>query len=244
MSREALLSPDVREHCVRRLVRSLHEELRGRLCHAVAQRGFELSEDWSLPRLMHVHPWLCEGEFYHIDVSHLGAVVHLSLGLPAGDEIALARELCAYGRKLAPAFGHSSEPPFDDYYRDHAIHLAALAGEETDRAIAHFRMKADAARHSDGDTRPAEVLVNLLLRLNRTSEALAAAREHLDVCSDQPLSCPSLMELCQRANDFGSLAEVARARHDLVNYVAARLVQFQSKTGEVRIPLVAAGHNA
>ena len=46
--------------------------------------------------------WLFQDDFYHIDVSHLGAVVQMSVHLPPGEELDLARELCAYGERLAP----------------------------------------------------------------------------------------------------------------------------------------------
>jgi hypothetical protein len=65
------------------------------------------------------------------------------------------------------------------------------------------------------------VLVNLLLRLDRPAEALAVAQEHLATAgSERPLTCPSVLELCQKADDYRALAEAAQQRGDPVHYLA------------------------
>ena len=57
-------------------------------------------------------------------------------------------------------------------------------------------------------TFPAEILVNLLLRLDRPKEALAVARKHLARLGDQRVSCPSIVDLCRQTGDYQTLAEV------------------------------------
>lgn len=86
--------------------------------------------------------------------------------------------------------------------------------------MAHFRAKAEQADPKEIGTYPAEVLVNLLLRLNRQQDALATARKFLSHVSDGRLSCPNLVELCQQTLSFGTLAEVARENNNPVNFLA------------------------
>jgi hypothetical protein len=144
----------------------------------------------------------------------------MSIYLCPGEELNKARELCEYGQRLSPRFRYATEPPFDDQYRDYGIYLASLAGDQVEEAIAHFRAKVDKADPETDGTRPAEVLVNLLLRLDRPEEALAVARRFLASADQRPLTCPGITELCQRTKDFKTLAEVAREQGDPVHFVA------------------------
>src|SRR5262249_13486138 len=141
-------------------------------------------------------------------------------GREEGEELGLARELCEYGQRLSGAFRNPGEPPFEDTYKDYGVYLAALAGEGTEEAVAHFRAKAEANPVEEAGTGPAEVLVQLLQRLDRPAEALAAARRHL-AAADGRLGY--LADLCQRAGDFGTLAEVAREQGNAVQFVAGLL---------------------
>ncbi len=70
------------------------------------------------------------------------------------------------------------------------------------------------------DTYPAEVLVNLLLRLERPQEALAVARQYLAGADERRIRCPGIVDLCQRVQDFRTLAEVAREQNNPVHFVA------------------------
>jgi hypothetical protein len=218
-------APEVRIYCIQRLVQALHAELLERLKADVArQEGSPPATD-SIRELMVGRDWLFADEFYHIDVSHLSSVAQMSLNLPRCDELRLARELCLYGERLSPRFQYASEAPFDNQYRDYGIYLAILAGENVEEGLAHFRAKAENADPENDGTFPAEVLVNLLLRLERPAEALAVARRHLAGVTGRPLSCPGVAELCQQAGDYAALAEVAREQGDPVHYLAGLLAR-------------------
>jgi hypothetical protein len=220
---------EVREYCLKRLVRSLYAELYERLkAEVVRTKGAEPAAT-SVRGLMVENPGLFEDEFYHIDVSHLSAVVQMSGYLPAGEEIALARELCEYGQRLSPRFQQQSEPPFEDMYRDHAVYLDVIAGQDIEKGLDHFRAKVVNADPEAAGTRPAEVLVNLLLRLKRPDEALEVARRHLANTDNRQLMCPSISELCEKANNFRALAEVAQEQADPVHYLAALLAEKQNQ---------------
>lgn len=212
--------PEVRLHCVRQLVRALHRELRERLAADVERHEGTLPVGDSVRGLMAGRDYLFADEFAHIDTSHLGAVVQMSTVLEPGDEMEMARELCAYGQRLSPRLRYQSDPPFDDQYRDYGVFLAILAGDQVEEGLLHFRAKADQADPETVGTYPAEVLVNLLLRLGRPAEALAVARRYLAGVDNRRLTCPGISELCQQVRDYRTLAEVAREQGDPVHFVA------------------------
>ena len=220
---DVAMPADVRAYCLKRLVRALYNELHERLRGEIARHEGTPPEEPTVVGLMKGRDWLFEDNFYHIDMSHLSAVVQMSIYLARGDEIALARELCAYGQRLSPQFRQQGDPPFEDMYRDYAAYLAILTGEDVEKNLGHFRSKAEDAEPEIAGTRPAEVLVNLLLRLERPAEALAVARRHLAQADNRPLICPGIAELCQRAGDYRTLADVSRERNDPVNFVAGLL---------------------
>jgi len=124
-----------------------------------------------------------------------------------------------YVQMLAPMFHYRGEPPFEDPYTDHAVYLRALLGEDVDAAIAHFREKARAAQVS-GDPAPAEVLIDLLVRLDRNEEAIGASLEFFPDSSSAPTSCPSVLQLCQIAGDYDRLRNLARERGDILSFAA------------------------
>ena len=213
------LSSDVplRLECIRLLIKALHDQLRERLGNDFTSRG--LGEPATIPEMLRDE--LFAEDAYHIDVSHLSSVAQMSLELPPGDaSLPAARELCEYGARLSPGFRGAGDSPFEQPYHDYGIYLAILAGENVESGVEHFEMKA-AAEIGDGNTFPAEVFINLLLRLDRLPEALAAAKRFLaDVPDDSGLSCPGVTELARRAGDYAALADAARAKGDAVTFLA------------------------
>jgi hypothetical protein len=135
----------------------------------------------------------------------------------------MARELCAYGAKLTGRFIGEETPPFENGYSDYEIYLSILAGEEVEKGLAHFHQKVAATDLEEIGTYPAEVLVNLLLRLERGKEAVTVARKYLARAEGRPLTCPNLNELCQRFRVYDTLAEVAKEQGDVVHYLAGRI---------------------
>jgi hypothetical protein len=227
---ELPFAPEVRQACVKRLVRALHRELVERLRAEIArQQSFEPTGT-TVAELIAGRDWLFADDFYHIDLSHLSSTVQMATQLDAGEELKLARDLCAYGKRLSPRFRQQTDPPFENGYEDYDRYLAILTGEDVEGGLAHFRAKADTADPETVGTLPAEVLVNLLLRLNRPAEALAVARKHLAPVGDQyRLSCPGIVELCQRTNNYGVLADVAREQGNPVNFVAGLIAASGAK---------------
>ncbi len=217
---EVPFGPDVKGYCVKRLISTLHGELMERLKAEIAHKQGFAPTGSSIPELIAGRDWLFADDCYHIDISHLSSVVQMSTQLEACPELKLARELCAYGKGLSPRFQFNSDPPFDKQYHDYDAYLSILTGEDVEGGLAHFHKKAAEADPETVGSFPAEVLVNLLLRLDRPKEALAVARKYLAALGEQRLSCPSIVDLCKQTGDYQVLAEVAREQGNLVNFVA------------------------
>lgn len=216
---------------VRALVRALYNELRHRLTAEITHRfsippaGADAPPDTPgvVAKLIAERDYLFEDEAYHIDTSHLSSVVQMSMHLKPCLELNLARELCQYGKKLQGRFVGEDSPPFDGGYADYEVYLSILAGDRVEEGLAHFRNKLETADPEEVGTYPAEVLVNLLLKLGRGREAVEVARKHLTQSEGRQLTCPNLNELCQRFGAYEALAEAAKQHGDLVHFLAGRI---------------------
>ncbi len=178
-------------------------------------------ENASLRELMAGRAWLFEGNSSYADSTHLSVLLRFTPELEHREPLRMAAEMAEYGRCLAPMFHFRGDPPFEDTYGDHAVYLRALLGEEVDKAIAHFRNKAAETAAVPRDNAPAEVLIELLVRLGRYGEAIEASLEFFANSGETPPSCASAMQLCQMEGDYRQLRKLARDRGDLLAYTAA-----------------------
>jgi hypothetical protein len=212
-----------REDCVNLLVRSLHGELLESLRRTIAENEGKASESRSILELVSGRDWLFGEWAYYVDTSHLVSTIRLSADLKDREMLNLAVELTEYGKLLSHHFHYRGDPPFENIYTDYGIYLRALLGEDVDGAIEHFRGKVEASDPEQVGSGPAEVLVGLLARLGRFQEAIQLSIERLAEAGPDQLSCPSLIQLCQLAGDFGQLRKLALERGDLLNFTAAML---------------------
>lgn len=207
--------------CISLLVRGLHEQLRERLRNELASRDEVVPADATIPAMMAGRAWLFEDNSYHIDTSHLSSITQMALELPSGPEVGKARDLCWYGEHLADHFRHDSDAPFDKGYADYRHILEIYDGVDVEVNLAYFRDKIEPGI-AEGNTLPAEVVVNLLLRLDRKGEAVETAKRYLAEVG-RPMMCPGVYELCRDAGDFEGLAEMAKRRGDGVTFLAAKM---------------------
>lgn len=209
--------------CIARLVATVHEQLVASLRADIARHGQPLPpEGASISSLIEGRPWLFDEDNYHIDVSHLSAVVRMAFWATDRDVLGQAIELTDYGRRLSERHRYPGDPPFENTYEDISSYLRALRGEGLDQAIAHL---TQAARDAEpGESLPAQVLVRLLEHTGRLDEAIDASAQWLaDVPESAQVACSTLPELCARAGRLDRLAQIARDRGDLVHYTAALL---------------------
>ncbi len=210
-----------RQHCLRLLVRTLYGQLTAALKETIAAVEGATANDASLAELIAGRPWLFEGTSSYADSTHLTTLLRFTPELEDAEGLRMAAEMADYGRCLAPMFHFRGDPPFEDTYADHAVYLRALLGEGVDGAIGHFKIKVIETGAAPMDTTPAEVLIELLVRLGRYAEAIQASLEFFPNSSATPLSCPSGIQLCQMAGDYRQLRELALERGDLLAFAAA-----------------------
>jgi hypothetical protein len=215
--------PDAKEHCIGRLIDSLYDQLQERLRNDIEARGETVPPGASVVEMLQGREYLTAEGAYHIDTSHLSSVVQFSLELTHGSALSKARQLCSYGERLSSVFQHDSDPPFENSYRDYRVLLEILDGHEVESGLKHFRDKIEPS-FQEGATFPAEVYVNILLRLNRPEEALQTASKYLADVS-RHMVCPNVYELCQRLNDYQTWGEAAKRRADGVNFLASLIVR-------------------
>ncbi|HEY2910224.1 MAG TPA: hypothetical protein VGI99_08255 [Gemmataceae bacterium] len=213
-------NPDLRDYCIGRLVRAIHEQLTERLRSDLESRGTPASAKASIKQMCEESRELFGEDAYHIDTSHLSSACQMSLYLPAGEENALARELCEYGRRLSPTIrGGGGDAPFEEMYDDFLPFLNVIAGVDVEKGLARFKAKAE-REAAEGATYAAQVYVNLLVRIGKLREAFEAAQNMLAAEDERNLICPGVSELAKRLNDYGAMAEAARVRRDAVGFLA------------------------
>ncbi|MBY0522854.1 MAG: hypothetical protein K2R98_05630 [Gemmataceae bacterium] len=227
--------PEIRDYCITKLIRSLHEQLLDRIRNDIVRREGSVDNNLSVTQLLAGREWLFEDDNYHVDVSHLSSVIQMAINLTPGEVLKTARELCHYGQQLSPRFHYQGEPPFEDQYKDYGVFLSMLDGENVDEGIAHFEAKVNQNFDPDGMfTQSAEILVNLLVRIGRLEKALEVARKNLQNADERQLSCPNVAELCRRVKDYRALADVSRERDDPVNFVAGLILANGKETSKLR----------
>ena len=177
-----------------------------------------------IAELLAGRPWLFADESYHIDISHLAAVVRMSLLVSDRDVMALAADLTEYGRRLSPRLLFEGPPPFEKIFDDHGIYLRALLGHEIGQAIDHFQGKLAAEIGGEPDEcLPGTDAGEPVVDVGQVDAAIDVASDHLAGLPDSALACPSVAKLCQRAGQPERLARIARDQGDVVTFTAALL---------------------
>jgi hypothetical protein len=216
------LSPEIRKQCAQMLVRRLYDDLRENVQHDVLRRQPMNPPGQPLRELIGGREWLFTDDSYHIDVSHLNAVVRFARFLEAGClELDLALQLAQYGTRLAQQYQYASNPPFDDFYPAHIRFFKVLLDVEREPSLEYFRSKIGADVAETDNQLTAYVVVDLLQRIGRQIEALELACKYLAESADEfGLSLP---EMCAQVGRLDLLKTLARNKGDVVNFAAALL---------------------
>lgn len=221
--------PEGRKECIALLTRSLHSDLVQNLKRTIANTEGQARETSSIMDLITGRDWLFAENTYYIDTSHVVSVVQYSLELSDKETLGLALELAEYGSRLGSMFQRCGNPPLETF-EDYRMYLRGILGVEAEAALVHFRKKVDECDPLEVGTAPAQVLVGLLSRLGRYSEAIAVSLDHLQDADPNHLDCSSVPQLCQMAGDFDTLRQISSQRGDLIGFTAA-LLQAKSTPG-------------
>ncbi|SFH63225.1 hypothetical protein [Planctomicrobium piriforme] len=214
------LTAEQRSRTAQVMVRALYDELTESVQRHVEKRMPMLPPGLSLEKLIAGRDWLFEGGNYHVDVSHLSSIVRFARSIAApADELDLARQLAIYGSKLEPSLQYGGEPPFGDFYPAHLAFFDVLLNRNVDAGLKYFRTQLD--NEPDEQDKPlfAYVLVDLLVRADRLSEAVDVAAKHLTNLSEDVSI--SFDELCEQAGRMDVLKQVRRDQKNLVGFTSA-----------------------
>jgi hypothetical protein len=213
-----------------RLLRRVHADLLHSVKTDIARQEGQQPAGSTLKELLADRDWLFQDNSYHLDTTHLAACVRISRVLSDPADLRMAFDLTEYGRRLSQQFQYQGDEPFAEVYPANALYFQALLGENVDQAIDYFKTKAEMLDPQYHGYAAVETLVDLLSRLGRHGEALAAAVKH-GITSIQPLgNAPPLVELAQKSGQFQPVLDHCRAKEDVLGFAAA-LVQ-SSFTGQ------------
>ncbi len=210
------------------LVQHLHAELTASLHAEIKRQEGSLPTEKTIHDLVADRDWLFQGDSYHIDTSHLSMTVRFARWVTNPDDLRLALDLTEYGRRLSPQFQYEGESPFKEQYADHARFFEAQLGKNVEENLAFFRDRAASADEGIDGSFPAEVYVTLLVRLGKTTEALAASIEYLPPGAVNSGLAPTLLELGKLSGDYVQLQQACQLQQDRVNFVAGLV---EEKTG-------------
>ena len=208
------------------LVRHLHGELLRNVKADIGRHeDAEPTGEW-LAELIAARPWLFENDNYHLDTTHLAAVVRFALACDDPDVLRTALDLTEYGRRLSRQYQFAGQEPFADTYPAHGLFFAALLGQNVEQAIDYFRVRARGRRGG-----AAEVLVALLARCGREREAFEAAAELLRPEVRVSGFAPGMLELASRARCYDRLIEACRERDDPIGFAAGLIERGRRANG-------------
>jgi hypothetical protein len=226
------LSSDERLRGAELLVNHLYNELLQSVCRDLERRHTESSSEKSseppkpatLIAAIADRDWLFEEGNYHVDVSHLGAVVRFARFLTReSPNLGQAIELCEYGRRLSSQFQYPADPPFDDYYLAHLHFFKVLENSDRPKSLDYFRERLSAAAETDDRRLIAYVLVDLLVRTGALEDAVLVSAEHLRDLDES--SGFSFAQLCEAAGRLDLFRDAAREKGDLIGFTSALVGQ-------------------
>ncbi len=224
------LTPEIRRRCAALMVRELYNTLRETVQQEVLKRHPLTPPGQSLRDLIAGRDWLFAEGNYHIDVSHLNAVVRFARALDAEcPELNLGLQLAQYGSRLAAQYQYAGTVPFEDFYPAHIEFFKVLSGDNREQALAYFRDKLQGDPGEPEQQYTALIVVELLQRLGRAGEAADLACAWLADAPDE--FGLSLADLCAQTGRLEQWARVAREKDDVIGFMAAILSNCQS-TGQ------------
>jgi hypothetical protein len=205
----------------RLLLHRIHADLVASVAADIARQSGKSPTERTLRELVAGREWLFQDNSYHLDTTHLASAVRIARALSDPHDLRLALDLTEYGRRLSPQFQYPGEEPFADMYPANALFFQALLGENVPAAVENFQTKAQMLDPQFHGYAAIETYIDLLARLGRPAEALAAAVQ-FGVGSIQPLgAAPPLVELARRAGQFDTLLAHCRQKNDLLGFAAA-----------------------
>ncbi len=203
------------------LLDRLYDDLTANLKHDIQKQQGQPPKETSIKGLIADREWLLNDGAYHIDTTHLGAVVRFARVLDDKEKLAKALDLTEYGRRLSQPLQYAGDEPFADNFPAHNLFFNALLGNDVDAAVKYFGDKARMIDPNYHGSNCIETYIELLSRVGRHKEALNEALALMPEKTPSAAYAPLLIDLCQKTGDFAPMIEFCRKRDDALGFVAA-----------------------
>ncbi len=204
--------------------RVLLEHFYGELCGSVrgdiARNEAPAGADETLHEMMSKRKWILADGGYHLDTTHLSAVIRIARVLEDPLSLQWAWELTQYGKRLHHQFQYPGEEPFVDFYPSHSAYFSVLLGRDVDAGLALFKRKMLAADPEQHGTAPMEVYTELLDRCGRSAEAIDEALAHVPEDVPSPRLVPPLLEMASRCGHYEPILDYCVRKNDPLGYAA------------------------
>jgi hypothetical protein len=222
-----------RADCIAILVRKIHAEVLERIARTIESQEGARPASSNLSEIISGREWLFGEYDTYVDTSHLFSLLPYATEIDDRDILELFRQLCDYGSRLSAMFQARGQAPFESPFVDYGHYVHARLGIDTDDHIQHFRNKLAESDPEETGTAPAELLVNLLVELQRYEEAVEVSRQSLSDLTYE-LTCPSILRLCHLAGDYSQMRQIAGKAGDYLSYLAATVLERKhSQTSEL-----------
>ncbi|MDA7980173.1 MAG: hypothetical protein MPJ50_15515 [Pirellulales bacterium] len=217
------------------LIADLHAQLQTNLRSEIQQQSGSPPAESMIADMIADRDWLFGEHAYHVDTSHLSAVVRFAREVEAADVLRLALDLCRYGLRLDKQFQFASEEPFADTYTAHAVWFEGLLSANSKSAAwqtarDYFRAKAENLSYEEHGAGPAEVYVAFLAKTGHPRDALTAIRQFIPAGAATSGFAPAAAELAAASGEYDLLAEIGAERNEIVTFATGVLAAAQKES--------------
>lgn len=219
-------SKEDRTAAASRLLHHLYNELITLVRGDIVNREAPAGDDETLADMIEKRRWILGEGGYHLDTTHLSSTVKIAALLDDPAELRMAWELTQYGRRLHHQFQYPGEEPFVDFYPAHAAFFSVLLGENVEAGLKVFERKARSVDAMELGTAAIETYVDLLDRVGRHKEAIAAAVELVPDALPPQRIVPLLIDIASRAKESGdsdaydTVLDYCKKHDDVLGYAA------------------------
>ena len=209
-----------RQAAARKLLDHFYEELSDAVRGDISRHEAPASPHETLGQMIQKRSWLVTDGGYHLDTTHLAAVIRIARVLDDQPSLQRAYELTQYGRRLNHQFQYPGDEPFVDFYPSHSAFYGILLNRDVEQGLELFHRKATTADPLKAGTAPMEVYIDLLNRCDRPAAAIDAAISLVPEEVPPQRLVPLLLEMARKCGHYQPILDFCRKRSDILGYTA------------------------
>jgi len=202
------------------LLDHFYEELCESVRGDIARNEAPAAPDETLGDMLAKRKWILADGGYHLDTTHLSAVIRIARVLEDEPSLQRAYELTQYGRRLHHQFQYPGDEPFVDFYPSHLAFYGVLLGRDVNAGLAVFERKMMSSDPATSGTAPMEVYTELLDRVGRSAQAIDVALRYVPDDVPSPRMVPPLLEMAGRCGHYAPILKYCIVKNDLLGYAA------------------------